>query len=121
LPVAGGVAPDVVVRWLRAAMGVLHSGGQLVRFFTRAARGWWISFSSYSARVLLLDNGEWKSQAQQAGRCTSRGGLGSEPRHPRPAAARRKRSARARRHRSGASLLGIKALWRLPSSAGAAR
>jgi adenylate cyclase len=63
----GGVQVEAVVRWFRAAMDVLQSAAGAPDFFARAARAAVDMVGLDSARVLLLEQGQWKPQAVQTG------------------------------------------------------
>lgn len=62
---------DDVVRWLQATMGVMQSAASSLEFFPKAASALVDLIGLDTGRVLLLDHGEWKVQAQQSGAPTS--------------------------------------------------
>ncbi len=66
LSAQGGVHPEAMLQWLQAAMSVLHSAAGSLDFFRQAARAVVDLVELDSARVLLLENGEWNPQAVQA-------------------------------------------------------
>jgi adenylate cyclase len=69
LAVQGGsqaLATEDLVRWIQATMGVLQSAASSMEFFPKAARAVVDLVGLDSGRVLLLDKGEWKVQAQQS-------------------------------------------------------
>lgn len=66
-----GLESDDLVRWLQAAMGVLQSAASSMEFFPKAAQALVDMVGLDSGRVLLLDQGEWKVQAQQSGAPTA--------------------------------------------------
>ena len=85
---AEGIRGEAVVGWLHAAMDVLHSAAGSPDFFSRAARAVVDLADLDAAGVVILERGEWKPQAVEAGPRGRRCRLEAEPATPRPLAAR---------------------------------
>jgi adenylate cyclase len=65
LPASGQVSTREMVGWLHSAMDVLQAAADSADFFDRAARGVVDAVSLDSARVLLWQEGAWRTKAVQ--------------------------------------------------------
>jgi adenylate cyclase len=63
---SGSNDPTELVRWLQAAQAVLHSAAGSADFFVRAAEAAREIVGLDSARVMLLENGEWRPHPPDA-------------------------------------------------------
>jgi adenylate cyclase len=115
LSARGEVQVEEVLRWFRAAMDVLQSAAGAPDFFARAARAAVEMVGLDSARVLLLEQDEWRPKAIQAGAGATSDADWRPSRRLLERLLREKRTFReAPEAAPGSSLLGVRAVVAAP-------